>query len=194
MQRNLDVSPRLIGNLEARPSQDVDLLTESIDVGLVPIPEFDLDFMDLEFSTARIPARSPRYSIPDSPCLLNSDHPSDQHSIFVSPPLGATWASTTKSVLSSHSQPSLPFRGRTPSVSNTSSAFDSSLALPGVYGWQDLSLIFFWDLPGICFFSRRPNFSTHEQHRYLLVHPSHGSHQHAHSRERTSHCELGPKI
>jgi hypothetical protein len=176
LQGNLDVSHRLIGNLEARPSRDVDHLTESIDVELVPIPEFDLDFMDLDFSTPRIPARSSRYSIPGSPC-----------------PLGATGASTTKTVLSRRSQPSLPFRSRTPSFSNISTAFVSSLAPRGIYGWQDSPLILFWDLPGICCFSRRPCFSTYEQHRDLLVHPHRGSHRHAHYRERTSYSERGPK-
>jgi hypothetical protein len=154
-QGNLGVSHRLIRNLEARPSQDVDTLTGSINVGLVPIPEFDLDFMDLDFSTPRIPTKSPRYSIPDSPCLPSVRA---QHSSLVSLPLGATRASTTKTVLSRRSQPSLPFRSRTPSVSNTSTAFVSPLALCGVYGWQDSPLVFFWDLPGISCFSRCPNF------------------------------------
>ena len=94
MHGNLDISHRQIGNLEAPPSQDVDRLTESIDAALVPIPEFDQDIMDLDFSTPRIPAKSPRYSISDSPCLLSSHRPSAQHSNIVSYPLGATRAST----------------------------------------------------------------------------------------------------
>ncbi|KAF8849738.1 hypothetical protein BDZ45DRAFT_221590 [Acephala macrosclerotiorum] len=152
LQRNLNVSHRPIKNLEARPSQDVDPFTNPMHVGLVvPIPELDLDFMDLDFSTPRIPAKYPRYSIPDSLCLLNSDHPSTQHSSSVSLPLNATQASTTKTMLSCRSQPSLPFRSRAP-ISNSSTTLVSSPALCGISGWQDSPLTFFWDLPDISSF------------------------------------------
>ncbi|KAE8446566.1 hypothetical protein EG329_011898 [Mollisiaceae sp. DMI_Dod_QoI] len=143
LQGNVDVSQRLIGNLETRLGQDsdIDALAETTAAGCVLIPEFDLDFMDFDFNTPRMPAKVSRYGIPDSPSNA-------YHSSLVCLPPGATRVNVAKSVPPSRSQSSLPFRSRTPSVSNMSTAF-VSLPPCDVYSWQNSPLLFFWDLPDI---------------------------------------------